>query len=432
MKNVTEWKKLLGLLAVFALCYALPLEWDRFQSGLAEALALTRWYAREHVILCLVPAFFIAGAIATFIRQEAVMRYLGPKSPKPAAYGVASVSGGILAVCSCTVLPLFAGIWRMGAGLGPAIALLYAGPAISVLSIILTARVLGLEMGAARAIGAVIFAVIIGLIMAWIFRKEETAKAKVAVQLPESDAEVRPLWQTASWIGLMVAVLVFANWSDAETGGVFGFLAEWKWVLTSISALGLAAAMGCWFGVPWWKVGVGVLVTVVAGWLGREHVMIPFGVGSLAVGWIAASTKGEMSEWFDASWEFTKMIAPLLIGGVFVAGFLLGQPGGEGLIPSRWVESAVGGNGPAAVLIASVVGAFMYFATLTEIPILQGLLGSGMGKGPGLALLLAGPALSLPNMLALGKILGAKKTAVYCLLVVIMASITGFIYGQLF
>ncbi len=420
------------LAAVFLAFYFLPLEWPRFQQALAQGLALTRWYAREHVLLCLIPAFFIAGAIATFIRQDAVMRYLGPKAPKPLAYGVGSVSGTVLAVCSCTVLPIFAGVWRMGAGLGPAIAFLYSGPAISVLAIILTTRVLGFELGLARSLGAVLFAGVIGLAMARTFRHEETAKAKAAAQLPDPGPAPRPLWKTASWLGLMVAVLIFSNWSDAERGpGLFGFVAQWKWVLTSAAALGMAGVMTTWFKVSWWKTLTGVLATGAAAFLASGEVLIPFAVGSIALAMVTATTKGEMREWLDATWEFTKLIAPLLIGGVFVAGFMLGQPGTEGLIPSDWVSASVGGEGLLAVFLSSLVGALMYFATLTEIPILQGLLGSGMGKGPALALLLAGPALSLPSLLALWKILGGKKTAVYCTLVVIMSTLAGWLYGNL-
>lgn len=428
-----EWKIAAWLAGAFLLFYFLPLEWPQFQRALGEGLALTRWYAREHVILCLIPAFFIAGAIGTFVRQDSVMRYLGPKSPKLLAYGVGSVSGTILAVCSCTVLPLFAGIWRMGAGLGPAVAFLYSGPAISALAIILTARVLGFELGVARALGAIVFAVVIGLIMAWLFRKEEADKVQAAAQMPDPGPPPRPLWKTTSWLGLMVAVLIFSNWSEADKGpGLFGFLAEWKWSLTIAGALGIAAAMGGWFHVPWWKVAVGVAGTAVAAWVAPGHVLVPFGVGSAVVAWIAATTEGEMREWFDATWEFTKLIAPLLIGGVFVAGFLLGRPGEEGLVPSAWVNAAVGGNELPAVFLSSIVGAFMYFATLTEIPVLQGLIGSGMGKGPALALLLAGPALSLPSMLALWKIMGGKKTAIYCSLVVVMSTLTGWLYGHFF
>ncbi len=429
----TEWKTAVVLGGTFVFFYFLPLESPRFQQALAEGLALTRWYAREHVIFCLIPAFFIAGAIGTFVRQDSVMRYLGPKASKPLAYGVGSVSGTVLAVCSCTVLPLFAGIWRMGAGLGPAVAFLYSGPAISALAIVLTPRILGFELGLARAVGAIVFAIVIGAIIAWMFRKEEAAKVQAAAQMPDSGPPPRPLWKTTTWIGLMVSVLIFSNWSEVDNGpGVFGFLARWKWVLTSIGALGLVAAMGRWFGVRWWKLGLAVIVTLVAALFAPAHLTVPFAVAAAALVWITATSEGEMREWFDATYEFAKLIAPLLIGGVFVAGFLFGQPGHEGLVPTEWVNWAVGGNGLLTILLSSMVGAFMYFATLTEIPILQGLIGSGMGKGPALALLLTGPALSLPSLFALWKIMGAKKTALYAVLVVLMATLGGYIYANLF
>jgi uncharacterized membrane protein YraQ (UPF0718 family) len=428
----TEWKSLAWMVALFLGCYALPLEWPRFQAGLAEGLALTRWYAREHVLLCLVPAFFIAGAIATFVRQESVMRYLGPQASKPLAYGVASVSGTILAVCSCTVLPLFAGIWRMGAGLGPAIAFLYSGPAISALAIILTARVLGLEIGLARAIGAILFSLVIGWLMAWAFRKEESAKVSAAAALPDPGPPDRPLWKTTVWIGLMVALLILANWNETEKeNAFFARVAEWKWGTVSLAALGMAVVLVRWFDVALWKVGAAVAATVVAAWLFGGH-MVPFSVGTIALAWISSTSEGELGDWFHASWDFAKMITPLLLGGVFVSGMLLGRPGHEALIPSDWIAASVGGNSLGAIFFSSVVGAFMYFATLTEIPILQGLMGSGMGKGPALALLLAGPALSLPSMIAIWKIMGGGRTLLYCGLVIVMATLTGWAYGYLF
>ncbi len=431
MKPRIEWKALAWMVGVFALCYYLPLDSGRFQAAVGEGLALTRWYAREHVLLCLVPAFFIAGAIATFVRQESVMRYLGPKASKPVAYGMASVSGSVLAVCSCTVLPLFAGIWRMGAGLGPAVAFLYSGPAISVLAVILTARILGWELGLARVLGAVVFAGLIGLVMAWVFRKSEAAKAQLAAVLPDPDPSPRPLGQTVVWIGLMVVLLIFANWSEAEASGLFGLLAAAKWWIVSVCALGLGLAMHFWFGVPGGKwIGVAGSVALAAA-LAGDQVMIPFSVGVAGLVWISSSAEGELGEWWMATWDFTKLIAPLLLGGVFLSGLLLGRPGHEGWIPSAWVATAVGGNGLGAVFLSSLVGALMYFATLTEIPILQGLIGNGMGQGPALALLLAGPALSLPNLLALGKIFGARRTLVYAALVVGMATLSGWIYGNL-
>jgi uncharacterized membrane protein YraQ (UPF0718 family) len=309
------------------------------------------------------------------------MKYLGPRANKALAYGVASVSGTILAVCSCTVLPLFAGIWRLGAGLGPATAFLYSGPAINVLAIVLTARVLGPQLGIARAVGAIVFSVVIGVLMHLIYRKEEAAKVEAQMFQPEPEVK-RPLWQSATFLA----------------------------------------------------------------------VMIPFAAGVVGLSAVTGTDRGEAGDWFSATWGFAKQILPLLFLGVVIAGFLLGRVGHEGVIPSRYVEMLVGatpdtflsmtglaGAGVEPLIrtlwsvwtnfFASVFGAFMYFATLTEVPILQGLIGSGMGKGPALALLLAGPALSLPSMLVLRSIMGLAKTVVYVSLVVVMSTITGMVFG---
>jgi uncharacterized membrane protein YraQ (UPF0718 family) len=425
----SRWKLGLGLLAAFLTAYLLPVGQPRFDGAVDEGLQLVRWYAREHVVLCLLPAFFIAGAIGVFVSRESVMRYLGGDAPKPLAYGVASVSGTLLAVCSCTVLPLFAGIWRMGAGLGPASAFLYSGPAISVLAIILTARVLGWELGLARTIGAVLFSIVIGLAMAAIFRREEAERRQRAAPA-NAIAAGRPLWQTAVWFGLMAAVLIFANWSEADRGeGFFGTVAALKWVITSAAALGLALALASWFGVAWWKLALAAAVVTALAFFAPHERTWAFAAGLAALGWITVCAEGELRDWFDATWEFTLQIAPLLLGGVFVAGLLLGRPGHEGLVPSAWISGAVGGNSLGANLLSSVLAAFMYFATLTEIPILQGLLGGGMGHGPALALLLAGPALSLPSMLVLRSVMGGRRTLVYCSLVVAMATLSGWLYG---
>ncbi len=430
MKPRIEWRTAGWLAAAFAACWAMPMEADRFRGGVMEGLALVQWYAREHVILCLVPAFFIAGAVSVFVRRESVMRFLGPEAPKAVAYGVAAVSGSVLAVCSCTVLPLFAGIWRMGAGLGPATAFLYSGPAISALAVILTARILGLELGAARALGAVASSLLLGAAMAWLFRKSEAGRAR-APMAADSGPPPRPLWQTTAWLGLMVLLLVAANWSDAAADGpVFRAIAGAKWPLTAACALALAAALAGWFGAPLWKIASAVAATAAGAWLGREHMEIPFVLGGLALAWITSTSQGELGAWWDATWDLTKQIAPLLLGGVFVAGLLLGRPEHEGWIPSAWIAGAVGGESPRAVFLAAIAGAVMYFATLTEIPILQGLIGGGMGRGPALALLLAGPALSLPSMLAIGRILGWRRTAVYVLLVILLASAAGWAFGQ--
>jgi uncharacterized protein len=389
-----ERTKLALILAAFALCWFLPVGSERFWGALQESFALVRWYAREHVLLCLIPAFFIAGAISVFVSQGAVMKYLGPGASKGVAYPVAAVSGTILAVCSCTVLPLFASIHRRGAGLGPATAFLYAGPAINVLAIILTARILGPELGIARAVGAVGFAVVIGLLMHLLFREEEAARqAEAPLFLPEAGA-VRPLWKEGLFFAALLGILVFANWGRPTEGEVslWASIHSAKWLVTGVFVLGLAGSVVSWFN--------------------REEL----------VGWV------------ESSWTFAKQILPLLLGGVLVAGFLLGGPGGteRGLIPGAWISGAVGGNSPSANLFASMVGAFMYFATLTEVPILEGLLRSGMGKGPALALLLAGPALSLPSILVIRAVLGTRKTAVFVVLVVVLSTCAGLIYGALF
>ncbi len=430
LRAAEQWKLFLLLLVVFLGIYYLPVGQERFDGAVLESLALAKWYAREHVLLCLVPAFFIAGAIGVFVSQAAVLKYLGAKANKVLAYGVASTSGTLLAVCSCTVLPLFAGIYRMGAGLGPATSFLYAGPAINVLAIVLTARVLGLEMGVARAVGAIIFSVAIGLVMHVLFRREETENRGPLV-LPDS-GPTRPLWQTAIYFATMVGVLVFANWArPAEGAGIWHAVWSMKWILTSICAASLGVILIAWFSVAWWKVaGVGAAVAAAAA-LVPNSPTTAFVFGAAGLSLLAGTGREEMKDWFGQTWGFTKQILPLLFAGVLVAGLLLGRPGGEGLIPSEWVAGAVGGNSLRANLFASVAGAFMYFATLTEVPILEGLLGSGMGKGPALALLLAGPALSLPNMLVIRSIMGTKKTVVFVLLVIVMATASGLIYGHL-
>jgi uncharacterized membrane protein YraQ (UPF0718 family) len=389
---MSERWKLVLLVGAFLLAFFLPIETPRVQGALLEGFFLLKDYAREHVLLCLVPAFFIAGALGQFVSQGAVLRYLGAKAPRPVAYGIASVSGGILAVCSCTVLPLFASIYRRGAGLGPATAFLYSGPAINVLALILTARVLGLEIGLARAVGAVLFAVVVGLLMAFLFRTEEAERqSQGADPFAAAAAEEAPRqgWQDGLFLLTMVGILVFANWGAPNR------------------EVGVFAAV---YSVHWWLTGA-LLVAL----------------GAMMVRWYA---RDELRGWVDASWGFAKQITPLLLGGILISGWLMGRPGTDaGLVPSSWIATAVGGNSWAANLLASVVGSFMYFATLTEVPILQTLLGAGMGKGPALALLLAGPALSLPNMIVIRSYLGTRKMGAYIALVVVMATVGGWIYG---
>jgi uncharacterized membrane protein YraQ (UPF0718 family) len=423
------WKPLTLMAVVFLAFYYLPLGWPRFDNALFEALELTKWYAQEHVILCLLPAFYIAGAIGVFISQGSVMRYLGADANKVLSYGVASVSGTVLAVCSCTVLPLFAGIHRMGAGLGPAIAFLYSGPAINVLAIVMTAAVLGPSMGIARAVGAVAFSIVIGLIMATIYRNEEHAKIKAQAVMPVPEV-TRPLWQNVIYFGSMVGILVFANWGrPQEVSGLWGAIYNAKWLITAGFGLLLAFSLWRWFGVMWWKVATIVLITAGAAWLFPTQPQVPFIVGLIGLTVLTSTSQDEMGDWFDQSWGFAKQILPLLLMGVLISGFLLGRPGHEGLIPSEWVAAAVGGNSLLSNFVASFLGAFMYFATLTEVPIVQGLVGAGMGQGPALALLLAGPALSLPNMLVIRSVLGTQKTVVFVTLVIVFATFTGWMYG---
>jgi uncharacterized protein len=390
---MSERWKLALLVGVFAVAFFLPIESPRMQGALLEGFWLLKDYARQHVILCLVPAFFIAGAIGQFVSQGAVLRYLGAKAPRPVAYGVASISGSILAVCSCTVLPLFASIYRRGAGLGPATAFLYSGPAINVLAMILTARVLGLQLGIARAVGAVLFAVVVGVLMAALFRREEAQRQKDGADpfaaAAAAQASPRQSWQDALFLGTMVAILVFANWgAPNEAVGVFAAVYRVHWPLTAALLVALFWMMFRWY------------------------------------------PKDELGQWVQATWAFAKQITPLLLGGILLSGWLMGRPGHDaGLVPSSWVAGVVGGNSVGANFLASFVGALMYFATLTEVPILQTLLGSGMGQGPALALLLAGPALSLPSMLVINSYLGPRKTLAYISLVVVMATATGWLYG---
>ncbi|SHK12928.1 hypothetical protein SAMN02745975_03717 [Geosporobacter subterraneus DSM 17957] len=389
---MSEWKKFWIIVGVFLAAYYMPVTSLRFQGAVIESFAMLNDYAREHVLLCLIPAFFIAGAVAVFVSQDAVIKYFGPTAKKWVAYSVAAVSGTILAVCSCTILPLFAGIYKKGAGLGPATAFLYSGPAINVLAIVITARVLGPELGIARALGAVVFSVVIGYLMHLIFLKEERENMnKDASMFTHEGQDDKPLWKTAVYFFSMVGVLVFANWGrPMEATGLWANIFSMKWILAAGFMTVVLYASMQWF------------------------------------------NKEERDEWFSSTWGFAKQILPLLFFGVLIAGVLLGRPGHEGLIPSVWVERLVGGNSIQANLFASVAGAFMYFATLTEVPILQGLIGSGMGKGPALALLLAGPALSLPNMLVIRQVMGTKKTVVFVSLVVVMATIAGIVYGTLF
>jgi len=386
-----ERTKLLVIVLTFVAAYYVPWSSEIVRQSGLEAFMMLQEYAREHVLTCLIPAFFIAGAIAVFVSQASVLRYFGAQASKILSYSVASISGTVLAVCSCTVLPLFAGIYTRGAGIGPATAFLYSGPAINVLAIVLTARILGWELGLARAIGAVLFAVITGLLMAFIFRKDDAARTAGQIYLPDEEGKGRTLTQDALFMLTLVLILIFAAFAKPAQGstGIWPMIFAAKWYITA----GLLIILG----------------VMLKSWFVRE----------------------ERSTWVQSTWGFMKQIFPLLGAGVLVAGFMLGRPGHPALIPEHYVASLVGGNSLWANLFASVSGALMYFATLTEVPILQGLIGSGMGKGPALSLLLAGPALSLPNMLVIGGVMGVKKTAVFCVIIVMLSTIAGMLYGSI-
>ena len=457
--NRKELKILGWLVGLFLVLYYLPVETSRFQGALIEAFKLAKWYAREHVLLCLVPAFFIAGAIGVFVSQAAVMKYLGPKANKVLAYGVASVSGTILAVCSCTVLPLFGSIYMRGAGLGPAVAFLYSGPAINVLAIVLTARVLGWQLGVARAVGAVAFSVVIGLLMHLVFLKEERAKAAQAqeVYLGDDEKGNRPLWQVVLYFLSMVGILVFANWGKPmEATGLWHAIFKAKWLVTALFAVLMGGCLWRFFKVRLAWISLAAIPPLILAFAFPGYPVAAFAAGSAGLAALTFFGGAELKDWRDQTWGFARQILPLLFGGVLAAGFFLGSPEGKdaGIVPNIWIQALVG-DSPSALLsliggdaanvpgwlsliwpawtnfFASVAGALMYFATLTEVPILRGLIDSGMGQGPALALLLAGPALSLPSMLVINSILGPKKTLTFVGLVVVMATVSGIVFGAI-
>jgi uncharacterized membrane protein YraQ (UPF0718 family) len=431
-----ELKILAALISIFLVAYFLPLSNPKIQQAIQEAFRLLQWYARNHTLACIVPALFIAGGIITFLSQESVMRYLGPKANPILAYGVASVSGCVLAVCSCSVLPMFAGIYQLGAGLGPATAFLYSGPAINVLAIFLTARVLGFDIGVARAVGSIVFAVVIGVLMAAIFRKTEKAKIEATMQMPEQPPR-RHIAKNGVFLATMILFLIFSDWFNPgkvtvtttdgrtfnavvlnETKDAVRFQIEEdlgelktgdKLNLSKINIAKIADR-------PSWVMTVYHIRWYLAGACGLAVLF-------MAWGWFA---KDELRLWMSNTWDFAKMLVPLLYGGVFVVGFI------SVLIPEKQVAQLVGDNSLRSNVVASVIGAFWYFATLTEIPITQALMGLGMHKGPVLALLLAGPALSLPSILVIRKVIGDVKTTVFVILVIVMSTIVGMIFGAFF
>jgi len=421
---------------IFLIAYFLPLNSPNIQAAILEAFRMLQWYARNHTLACVVPALFIAGGITTFLSKEAVLRHLGHKARKAEAYSVASISGTVLAVCSCSVLPMFTGIYRVGAGLGPATAFLYSGPALNILAIFLTARVLGFQLGLWRAVGAILFGIILGLIMAAVFRRDEKEREAAVMQLPDPPRPTRKLWQTALYFAAMMAFLVFSDWYNP--GNVTVHLengTDLRAVLLQETRNELVIQIEQ--PAAGWKVGdrLTLAKTDIASVEDMgSWVMEIFhakwylaGLMGLAVLWMIWRwfDRDEIREWMANTWDFSKLLIPLLFGGVFIVGFL-----GK-LLPDEQVAAWVGDNGVLSILVASVIGCLFYFATLTEIPILQALIEHGMAQGPALALLLAGPALSLPSILVIRSVIGIKKTAVFTTLVVIMATAAGWIYGLL-
>jgi uncharacterized membrane protein YraQ (UPF0718 family) len=382
-------KKLLIIAVVFLIFYFLPKDLGRISSGLNEAVIMMSNYARG-VFIGLIPAFFIAGAISVFVGSDSVIKYLGVGAGVLVAYSVGAVSGFVIAVCSCTILPLFAGIYYRGAGIGPATVFLYSGPAINIMAITLTARVLGLELGIARTVLAISFSIIIGLCMALIFRNDDKDRLE-GMEIVQSDETGIKLWRIVLLIGSMIGYLISATFRDAGTGtGLLHTIFSIKWYL--------AAFFAC--------------IAVVSALL--------------------LFKKDMLRDWMLSTLNLFLKVAPLLFVGVLTAGFLLGRPGQEALLPSQWIETMLGGNSLITNLFAAIAGGLMYFGTLTEVPIIQGLMGSGMGKGPALTLLLSGPAVSLPAVLVLSGILKWKKTLTYIGLVIIFSAVAGFLFGVIF
>ncbi len=419
-----EWKPMVLIGGLFLVAYHFPAEGAIPAGPLQEGFLLLRSYAREHVLTCLLPAMFIAGAISVFLNKQAVLRYLGPGSGRIVSYGIASIAGGILAVCSCTVLPLFAGIYNLGAGLGPAITFLYAGPAINVLAITLSLRVFGLELGLARTMGAVVFGVVAGLAMEFMFRngrgRAEGAETKELAADPP---------RTALLLAALLAILIFANLSPADgADGLRGPIYSVKWYLTAAAAFGMMGMLVAWYEAPAWQAFLVLAIPGLAGALCKCP-QAAFGVGVACFAGLLAARGGELARWLEDSWSLGKLIFPMLAIGIFMSGVLFGTPGGRGLVPEGVVTNLIGGDGPAAIAVASLAGILMYFATLTEIPITQGLMSVGMGPGAALALLLAGPALSLPSLLVLRGVMGMAKTIAFAAIVAAVAFLAGTIFS---
>lgn len=344
-------------------------------------------YLSEHVLTCLIPAFFIAGAIAVFVSKESILRYFGVKAKKYISYSVASVSGTILAVCSCTILPLFASIYKRGAGIGPAITFLYSGPAVNILAIIFTARVLGFDMGIARAVASVGMSIVIGIIMATIFKQhDEEIKANNNFVYEKNETYNNRRWASLAIFIFLILLLILVT-------------SPFPWNI---------------------KFCVVYILTIL-----------------IATLLIFYYSKEEVKEWGNETWFLFKRLFPVLLAGVFLVGVIGG-------ITSQFVDAEpdkavgvaikdyIGGNNLRSCFIASIIGAVLYMPTLLEVPIVNDLFGydSGIMKaGPALALLLAGPSLSLPNMIVIARVIGLKKAVIYIILVVIFSTLVGYVYG---
>jgi uncharacterized membrane protein YraQ (UPF0718 family) len=429
-----ELKTFAWLVGIFVVIYFLPLENPKISNAILDAFRLLQWYAIHHTLACVVPAMFIAGAISTFLSESSVLKYLGPKSKRLTAYGVASVSGAVLAVCSCSVLPMFAGIYTIGAGLGPATTFLYSGPAINVMAIFLTARVLGFDIGLARVLGAISFSIIIGLLMHTIFRRSERIRSQ-NMQMPKTQKSTRPIWKTALFFLCMILFLVFSDWyntnnvtivmkdgseisanvrydrQDSMDIQLYDTDGRLSAQLQRMNKDNIAEIKP----VPNFTSQVHTVKWYLAGAMGLLILL-------LAWRWF---TREEVGQWMRATWDFGLMIIPLLFIGVFLTGFI------GGLIPENIVAGLVGGNSLLSNFIASFVGLIWYFATLTEIPIVEMLMQLGMGNGPAMALLLAGPALSLPSLFVIYKLIGFRKTLAFSLLTAVMSTLVGFLFGMI-
>lgn len=451
------------LLGIFLIGYFLPVSNKDVDNAIIEAFKMLQWYARCHTLACVVPAIMIAGAIATFLDKAVIMKYLGPQASPVQAYGVSSVSGLILAVCSCSVLPMFAGIYRIGAGLGPATTFLFSGPALNVMAIFLSARVLGWELGIARTVLSIVGAILVGLAMAFIFRRSEKMRAATIMMLPDPVDTGRPLWKTGLALLTMIMFLVFSDWVNPGTSIIT--IPQGETVLRmeqrdytpvlvkdeirlDVSVLQqttgdvnvqinevLSDGAAADSFVPGSKFNV--QLKQISSWESNVQESYQWALTIYQTRWYYALgmlvlllimfwrwfTRDELKEWLSQSWSFGKSIIPLLFGGIFITGFV------SSLIPAEYVVKLVGSNTLISNVIASLIGTLWYFATLTEIPTMQALLELGMHKGPALTLLIAGPTLSLPSIVVIGRYLGFVKTSVFVLLVVVLSSISGFLFG---